>query len=234
MKVSPVAVPFSPNWDELTHISGAFDPENGRCNHGAHGRTRKGAVASQESDTPGGENDTKCSPIIPMLWPMGRRPVLTARRRSEWASISEMHRVVSKSNGSGLRTGWPPEGRRSRAASRANSPPRGKENGQNELCDRLRLGIYHAASKAYARAVHRALKAETMALAARHKFLVQHAESRLPRAPMEDYGWDRLIREARSETAIGLDPKLLECLPAVSGPIVSRLLREYERCSDFA
>ena len=82
--------------------------------------------------------------------------------------------------------------------------------------DRIRLSIYQTASKPYARTVHRVLKASNLDLAAHHRVLVQHAENLLPISPLQEYGWERLVSEARDATAVGLDPKMLDVLPTVS------------------
>ena len=49
-----------------------------------------------------------------------------------------------------------------------------------------------------------------------HEILVSNAETLLPRFPIKDYGWKRMVKEARDATSVGLDPRLLECLPDVA------------------
>lgn len=82
--------------------------------------------------------------------------------------------------------------------------------------DRIRLKVYEAAAKKYARAIRKEVKSYAGDLASQHQFLVNCAAALLPQFPLNDYGWPRIVKEAMEATSIGLDPKLLEYLPDVS------------------
>ena len=82
--------------------------------------------------------------------------------------------------------------------------------------DRIRLKVYEDASKLYARTIHKNLKSCAVDLTQQHIILVKWAEDLLPQSPIQDYGWTKIIKEAKDVTAIGLDPQLLDYLPDVS------------------
>jgi hypothetical protein len=50
---------------------------------------------------------------------------------------------------------------------------------------------------------------------AQHEQRVKFAKQYLPEHPLEDYGIDRMVDEARQATALGLDPIVLQHLPQV-------------------
>ena len=77
----------------------------------------------------------------------------------------------------------------------------------------LRLRIYQEQAEPYARALLKAKQAGQNDLMAQHQLRVSFAKTFLPERPLQDYGIDRLVAEARRATAIGLDPVLLRYLP---------------------
>jgi hypothetical protein len=56
---------------------------------------------------------------------------------------------------------------------------------------------------------------KSIRLNAQHEQRVKIAEQYLPEHPIEDYGIDRVVAEARQATALGLDPIVLQYLPQV-------------------
>jgi hypothetical protein len=77
----------------------------------------------------------------------------------------------------------------------------------------LRLRIYQEKGEPYARALLKAAKTKSNDFMAQHELRVKLAERLMPERPLQEYGIDRLVAEARQATAIGLDPKLLRYLP---------------------
>ncbi len=82
--------------------------------------------------------------------------------------------------------------------------------------NRRRLQIYQDNVAAYGRAVRQDTAAKNGDLLVQHRARVLHAERLLPRRPLQDYGVERLISEARQATAIGLDPAILKYLPSAA------------------
>lgn len=81
--------------------------------------------------------------------------------------------------------------------------------------DRARLAIYQNAVRPYMLAVKRARLPAAAPLAAQHETRVRCAEKHLPKRPLEDYGIDRMIAEARSALEQLVNPAALAWLPDV-------------------
>ena len=81
--------------------------------------------------------------------------------------------------------------------------------------DALRLQVYKASHDDYGRALLK-MKTHPGDLLAQHRLRVELAESLLPERPLQAYGVERLIEEAKQATVIGLDPTILQFLPEVT------------------
>src|SRR5665213_346423 len=82
--------------------------------------------------------------------------------------------------------------------------------------DALRLRVYQDCMEPYARALLKSAKVQPTDLQGQHRVRVKYAERLLPTRPLQDYGIDRLIEEAKQATAIGLDPQILRYLPSAT------------------
>lgn len=82
--------------------------------------------------------------------------------------------------------------------------------------DKIRLKIYQENHEPYGRKALKISSAKSVSLLAQHAQRVKIAEKCLPKLPLEGYGIDRMIKEARQATAVGLDPVILQFLPEVT------------------
>ena len=78
--------------------------------------------------------------------------------------------------------------------------------------DHARLRIYKECHSSYRRALQ-AHKDQPDDLMHQHVLRIRYAEDFLPTIPLQDYGIDRLIEDAKNATGIGLDPAMLDYLP---------------------
>jgi hypothetical protein len=81
--------------------------------------------------------------------------------------------------------------------------------------DKIRLKIYQDSHVEYGRRVLKIPSSKSNQLLSQHRLRVKTAEQCLPERPLEDYGIDRMVDEARQATALGLDPIILQYLPQV-------------------
>jgi hypothetical protein len=81
--------------------------------------------------------------------------------------------------------------------------------------DRARLRIYEKAVRPYMVAVRKERVPAGTALANQHKIRVRCAESHLPTSPLQDYGIERMIAEAREALVDMVQPSALAWLPDV-------------------
>jgi hypothetical protein len=65
-----------------------------------------------------------------------------------------------------------------------------------QLIDTIRLKVYHASMRPYAKALRKAVGGADLAVLAEHPLRVACAEACLPTNPLRDYGIDRIIDEA--------------------------------------
>jgi hypothetical protein len=79
--------------------------------------------------------------------------------------------------------------------------------------DRARLKLYEESVRAYAAALRHDGRLQGADLATQHAVRVEHAERLLPQNPVQAFGVDRLIAQAREATALGINPELLRFLP---------------------
>lgn len=83
--------------------------------------------------------------------------------------------------------------------------------------DGMRLGIYRRAATEYAARVRAHPGLAEADLEAQHEIRLALARECLPVDPLSDFGKDRLVADAVRSAGLGLDPALLQLLPAV-GP----------------
>lgn len=81
--------------------------------------------------------------------------------------------------------------------------------------DTIRLGVYSAAMRPYAKAVRRAVGEAVLAVSAEHPVRVACAQETLPLNPLRDYGIDRIIDEAKDVLKPIYTNGLLDWLPDV-------------------
>ena len=81
--------------------------------------------------------------------------------------------------------------------------------------DRVRLRIYEKAVRPYMVAVRKERVPAGTALGTQHKVRLRCAESHLPTNPVQDYGVERMIAEAREALADMVQPSALAWLPEV-------------------
>jgi hypothetical protein len=81
--------------------------------------------------------------------------------------------------------------------------------------DKIRLKIYQDNHVEYGRRALKIPSTKSIRLMAQHEQRVKFAKQYLPEHPLEDYGIDRMVDEARQATALGLDPIVLQHLPQV-------------------
>ena len=81
--------------------------------------------------------------------------------------------------------------------------------------DRARLRIYEKAVRPYLMAVKKARVPTVAALATQHAIRVRCAENHLPTNPLNDYGIERMIAEAREALGQIVQPSALAWLPDV-------------------
>ena len=81
--------------------------------------------------------------------------------------------------------------------------------------DRARLRIYEKAVRPYMVAVRKERVPARTALATQHEIRVRCAENHLPTNPLQDYGIERMIAEARKALGDMVQPSALAWLPDV-------------------
>jgi hypothetical protein len=81
--------------------------------------------------------------------------------------------------------------------------------------DRARLRIYEKAVRPYMMAVKKSRVPAGTALATQHEIRVRCAENHLPTNPLQAYGIERMIAEAREALGEMVQPSTLAWLPDV-------------------
>ena len=81
---------------------------------------------------------------------------------------------------------------------------------------KIRLKVYQENYAPYGRRLLKSSTTHANNLIMQHEQRVRIAEQCLPEHPLEDYGTERMVEEAKRATAVGLDPAILQYLPQVT------------------